>query len=403
MKLTAKTVAALRLDGKTDAIYFDDDMSGFGFRLRLGSGGKVLKSWVAQYKRAGATRRILLGSAEVLSVEQAKAAAKKVLAKVALGEDPALDRRERRDKDRVSLRSVIDEYLAFKARDLRPKTMREITRYLTGTYFKPLHGVPVDKVSRKDIASRLVAIIREHGPVVAAKARAALTSLFAWSMQMGLIEHNPVVGTIQPDAGKPRERTLSDDELAAIWRACKDDEYGRIVRLLILLAARRAAVGGMSWPEFDLERGLWTLPAARSKNGKAHTLPLMPIALDIIKRVPRLVARDQLFGTRSNDGFTGWDDQKESLDARSGVVRWTLHDIRRSVATRMADIGVMPHIIETVLGHVGGHKGGVAGIYNRSSYEREVRNALALWEDHVRAFVEGGERKVIRYAPATAS
>ena len=101
MRLDAKTVAALALDGKTDAIHFDDSMPGFGYRLRRSAGGKVLRSWVVQYKRAGATRRLLLGSAEVLSAEQARQQAKKVLGKVALGEDPQGDRRERRDKDKA--------------------------------------------------------------------------------------------------------------------------------------------------------------------------------------------------------------------------------------------------------------------------------------------------------------
>ena len=403
MNLTAKSVAALKLDGKTDVIFFDDDMPGFGYRLRLGGGGKVLRWWVVQYRRGGATRRFLLGSAAVLGAEAARAAAKKVLAKVALGEDPQADKHARRDKDRLSFRSVIDEYLALKAREVRPKTLREITRYLTGPAFKPLHGMPVDKVSRKDVASRLIAIIREHGPIVAAKARAALSTLFMWAMQTGLIEHNPVIGTIQPKEGKPRERVLSDDELAAIWRACKDDDYGRIVRLLILLGARRQEIGGLLWSELDLDNGRWLLSAQRSKNGRAHTLPLVPMALDLVKDVPRLASRDHLFGARSNDGFTGWDDQKDALDERSGVIGWTLHDIRRSVATKLADIGVRPHIIEQILNHQSGHKAGPAGIYNRSSYEREVRAALALWSDYVRSITEGGERKVIRYAPATAS
>ena len=398
MNLTAKSVAALKLDGKTDLIVFDDAMPGFGYRLRRShDGSKTLRSWVTQYKRAGATRRVTLGSAEVLSAEQARNMARKLLGKVANGEDPAADRRERRDKDRLSLRSVIDEHLALKAGEVRVKTMRELRRYLTGPYFRPLHGMPVDQVSRKDIASRLVAVTREHGSIVAAKARAALSTFFAWSMQMGLVEHNPVVGTIQPKNSKPRERTLSDEELAAIWRACEDDAYGRIVKLLVLTGGRRAEVGGMRWSEIDPERGTWTLPAGRSKNRRAHTLPLMPMALDVIKGVPRLASRDQLFGFRSNDGFTDWDGRKEALDERSGVSAWTLHDIRRSVATRMADIGAQPHIIETILGHVGGHKGGVAGIYNRSSYTREVRNALALWEDHLRTVVTGGERVVVPF------
>jgi integrase len=403
MKLDAKTVGALKLDGKKDAIFFDDDMPGFGYRLRLGGGGKVLRSWVVQYRRGGATRRFLLGSAAVLGAEAARAAAKKALAKVALGEDPQADKRARRDKDRLSLRSVIDEYFALKAREVRPKTLREITRYLTGPAFKPLHAIPVDTVTRRDVAARLVAITREHGSIVAARARAALSTFFVWAMQMGMVENNPIIGTIQPKDGKPRERVLSDHELASIWRACKDDDYGRVVRLLILLGARRQEIGGLRWSELDLDNGRWLLPAQRSKNGRGHELPLMPMALDIIRDVPRLVSRDQLFGARSNDGFTDWDDQKETLDERSGVIGWTLHDIRRSVATKLADIGVQPHIIEQILNHKSGHKAGPAGIYNRSSYEREVRAALALWADHVRTLVDGGERKVIPYAPQAAS
>jgi integrase len=403
MKLDAKADAALKLGGKTDAIFFDDSMPGFGYRLRLGSGGKVMRSWVVQYRRAGATRRILLGSAEVIGAEAARVAAKKVLAKVALGEDPQAERIDRRGKDKLSLRTMVEEYLATKEREVRPRTFRELKRYLTGSFFKPLHSMPVDTVTRRDVAARLVVTTREHGSIVAARARAALSTFFVWAMQMGMVENNPIIGTIQPKDGKPRERVLSDNELASIWRACKDDHYGRIVRLLILLGARRQEIGGLRFSELDLDNGRWLLQGQRSKNGRAHELPLMPMALDIIKDVPRLVSRDQLFGARSNDGFTGWDDQKEALDERSGVTGWTLHDIRRSVATKLADIGVQPHIIEQILNHQSGYKAGPAGIYNRSSYEREVRAALALWADHVRTLVDGGERKVIPYAPQTAS
>jgi integrase len=403
MKLDAKTVATLDLGDKRDAIFFDEGMPGFGDRLRLGSGGKVMRSWIVQYRRAGATRRILLGSAEVVGAEAARVAAKKLLAKVALGEDPQAERIDRRGKDKLSLRSVVDEYLAAKERDVRPRTFRELKRYLTKSFFKPLHAIPVDTVTRRDVAARLVVITREHGSIVAARARAALSTFFVWTMQMGIVENNPIIGTIQPKGSKPRERVLSDEELAAIWNACKDDDYGRIVRLLILLGARRQEIGGLRFSELDLGNGRWVLQGQRSKNGRGHELPLMPMALDIIKDVPRLVSRDQLFGARSNDGFTGWDDQKEALDERSGVIGWTLHDIRRSVATKLADIGVQPHIIEQILNHQSGHKAGPAGIYNRSSYEREVRNALATWHDHLRALVEGGERKVIPYAPGTAS
>src|SRR5262249_11694482 len=142
----------------------------------------------------------------------------------------------------------------------------------------------------------------------------------------------------------------------------------------------------------------WTIAALRAKNGRAHTLPLPSMALEIIRSVPARVGRDHLFGERSDRGFTEWALKKHDLDAKLGesVRPWKLHDLRRTAATGMADIGVQPHIIEAVLNHISGHKVGVAGIYNRSSYEREVKAALALWNDHVRSITaEGGGRKIL--------
>jgi len=225
------------------------------------------------------------------------------------------------------------------------------------------------------------------------RARGTLSAFFSWAMRMGLCEANPVIGAATA-ATKPRERVLTDPELAAIWNACGEDEFGRIVRLLVLTGARRSEIGDMAWSEVNFERGTFTIPAARSKNGRPHTLPLMPMMREAVEGVPHRVSRDQLFGDRSH-GFTVWDRGKIALDARCDVSNWTLHDIRRTVATRMGDIGVQPHIIEAVLNHQSGHRRGVAGVYNRSPYEREVKAALATWHDHIRALVEGGERRVV--------
>src|SRR5262249_36558019 len=166
--------------------------------------------------------------------------------------------------------------------------------------------------------------------------------------------------------------------------------------LLILTAQRRTEVGGIAWREIDLDRGTWTLPASRTKNGREHTLPLPPLALDIIASIPREVGRDYLFGARAA-GFTSWVYPKQLLDKRLGdrVEPWRLHDLRRSAATRMCDIGIAPHVVEQILNHQSGHRAGIVGVYNRSSYEREVKAAMALWADHVRSITEGGERKVI--------
>jgi integrase len=401
MKLTQKAVASLQLPArKTDHFEWDDGLPGFGYRLRLAAGGKINRTWTVQYRHGGASRR-MSQPAEVLGAEQARAWAKKLLAKAAIGEDPQADKFDRRGKDRHTLKSTVAEYLAIKQREVRSRTYTELVRYLTGPYFKPLHSLALDQITRKDVASRLNRISLESSSIVAGRARAQLSALFSWALGCGLCEANPVIGTNQPAAGKPRERVLDDNELARIWRACGDDDHGRCIKLLILAGARRQEIGACAWSEFDFERGTWTLPAARSKNGRAHTLPLLPSMLAIIKAVPRMAGRDQLFGTRAN-GFTGWSRGRTALDQRSGVKNWTTHDIRRSVATRMADLGIMPHVIEQILNHQSGHKAGPAGIYNKSSYADAVRAALALWHDHVRSITEGGERKILHLpAPAT--
>jgi integrase len=403
MKLDAKTITTIGLPGgKNDVIVFDGGLPGFGYRLRRAPGGKVRRSWVVQYRASGATRRLRLGAAEVLSPERARAAAKEALAKVALGQDPQAARAERRQADRLTMRAIVAEYVAAKAPQVRPRSLTAIGRYLADArYFGTLAGMPIDSVRRRDVAARLVVIAREHGPIAAARARGALSAYFAWAMRSGYLEINPVIGTEAP-ADKPRERVLSAPELAAVWGACKDDHFGRVVKLLTLTGCRRGEIGGMRWSELDFAAGTFTIPATRSKNGKAHRLPLVPMMLDIINALPKMATRDHIFGTRGPEGYTRWAVGKRELDKRSGVSGWTLHDIRRSVATGLADLGTPPHIIETILNHVSGHKRGVAGIYNRSRYEREVCVALALWSDHIRALIEGGERKIISLPQAAS-
>jgi integrase len=351
-ELTAASIAALNLADKDDLIIFDDAMPGFGYRLRRGASNKILRSWVCQYKRAGATRRITLGSAQVLGAEAARAAAKKLLAKVALGEDPQGARVDRRGKDLLTLRSQVTEYLAARESELRPRTLVEVRRYLTDPrYFGPLHRLPLDTITRRDISARLVAIARQSGTSTAARARGALSAFFAWCLRMGVCEANPTIGSVAPAASKGRDRVLSDDELARIWRACGDDDYGRIIKLLTLTSCRRAEIGNLAWKsEVDLERGTITISAARSKNHRAHTLPLTPMMSRILEDVPHMATRNQLFGVRGR-GFTAWAEAKAKLDARSGVGDWTVHDLRRTVATRMADLGVQPHIVEQILNH----------------------------------------------------
>src|SRR5215471_9354810 len=388
MKITARTIAGLKLPGdKDDAIYFDDEMPGFGIRLRV-SGQQVRRSWVAQYRSFGRTRRVLLGSAKILGAEQARVAAKKVLARVTLGHDPQAEKAARRQKDTHSLRGIAGDYLAFKQKTVRPRTYAEIVRYLTGHFFKRLHNVPIDQITRKDVAARLTKITLESGSITASRARIALSGFYVWAMGLGLAESNPVIGTTRPQEAKPRDRVLSDAELAAVWNACDDDAFGKVIKLLILTGARRAEVGGMRWIEIDLERGVWVIPAERVKNGRQHTLPLAPLAISIIQSVPRRVSRDHLFGTRSDGGLSHWH-QKAELDQHLTIKPWRVHDLRRTLATRLCDLGVAPHVVEQILNHQSGHRAGIVGVYNKSVYTNEVRAALGAWERYIGLITDG--------------
>src|SRR6516162_4699076 len=147
MKFTAKTIAALTLPpGKADHFEWDDDLPRFGYRLRA-SGDKVARSWVVQYRHHGQSRKMTFDA--VLSLEQARGEAKRILALVALGEDPATDKKRKAAADRHTFAALRDQYLDAKKAEVRPRTFIEWKRYLEESYFKPLHNLPVDSILRK--------------------------------------------------------------------------------------------------------------------------------------------------------------------------------------------------------------------------------------------------------------
>jgi integrase len=216
-------------------------------------------------------------------------------------------------------------------------------------------------------------------------------------MSRGHCSQNPTIPAAKSKdfkQGPGRDRVLKDDELRIVWNACDmNTDFGKIVRLLILTGCRRHEIGSLQWSWLDLEEGTMTIPATVAKNKRKHVLGLPPMALDIIRSVPQRVGNDHVFGERDN-GFNSWQYAKRLLN--DGIAEeWRLHDLRRSVTTGMAEIDIEPHIIEAVVNHISGHKGGVAGIYNRAKYEKRMKSALLIWADHIQNIVAGTERKVV--------
>ena len=392
MKLKKATVERLELpQGKREMIVFDEGLPGFGLRIR--AGGK--RTWVAQYRFGSKQRRVTLGTVNSCDADEAREQAKKVLARVQLGQDPQAEKTAARaPKPReMTLGDVVERYLPYAERRLKASTYSGIVLHLR-KHWQPLHVHELQNLERRHIAAELSRIAANSGLYGANRSRAALSALFAWAIGEGLADANPAIGTNKATEEVSRDRVLAPEELSLAWRLAGDGDYGAILRLLVLTGQRREEVGGMLWSEIDLKDAMWRIGAERTKNGLPHEVPLSAPAVTILSALNRREGRDRVFGARDG-AFQGWSNAKTALDARMSATlghppkAWRLHDIRRTVATRLADLGVLPHVVEAVLNHISGHKAGVAGIYNRASYATEKDAALTLWGDHVQMLAQG--------------
>lgn len=392
LQFTDVQIRRLKLPaGATDQILWDPDLPGFGVRLRA-----TKSTYLIQYRFQKATQRESIGDVRKLKIEEARAVARKFFAKLELGIDPREEKRKAEAAaavEKLTFRSVADLYLKAKETKLKPNTYKAAKVYFD-VKWAPLHRKPIGSINRKMVADQLRQIIDDHGATAAARAKSNLSALFAWAMREGMVDANPVIGTNNPIEGKQgRDRVLTDDELRIVWRNCQDDDFGRIVRLLLLTACRRDEIGWLCWSEVDLPGSRLLLPAERTKPGRALEMPLVPTARAIIEGAPKRLGREFVFGG-SGGGFGAWSWCTMALHARittaegRALPHWTLHDLRRTVRTGMSKLGVKPHIAELVLNHIA-HRSGVVGIYDHHDYQPEIVEALAKWEAHLLAVVAG--------------
>jgi len=361
-----------------------------------------------------------------LSLTQARVLAAGALEQVRRGIDPTHERRTEKaaNRDEAISRSAntvdaaIIEFLT-KYKGPKKRGLRDSTRNLTAYYFglkpdaekpgewiktdagvlKRWSGRPLASITQHDVQT-LVDAIADGAPVSANRTLAALKTLFKFYVKRQSLLTSPAALVDAPAAEESRDRILSDVEVKAVWQAADAAAYpfGRLVQLLLLTGARRDELREAPWAEFDLDGGRWTLPGDRVKNGNEHSVPLSNWAKQILRSMPRIKGRGLLFTTTGDTPYSGLSKAKDRLDTASGVTGWTLHDLRRTAATGMAEkCGVQPHIIEAALNHVSGEsKRGVAGIYNRARYADEIRKALQAWADYVDALVSGNAANVVR-------
>lgn len=391
-------------NGKDETVVYDsarDRVRGLALRLRKGG----IPRWLLIYRDAeGKQRRHVIGDANVsaedrpdcFTLSQARKEALKAREDINEGRDPAAAREARKAKivaDRpLAFGALVETYLEARAPDspiakkrMRERSHVECARHLR-VHLKALHSLPIASVETIHIYGELERLAKDGYAATADKVRSTASAFYTWLAQTGQYRGvNPVAGMATLAEYEPRERVLSDAEMAAVWNAADPaTDYGRIVRLLLLTGCRREEIGGLRWSEVDLEARTISLPGERTKNGAAHVAPLSDAAIAILSERKAFLdrqgrTRECVFGTPDN-GFSAWSKNKTKLDETSGVSGWTLHDLRRTLRTGLSALGTQPHVAEAVLNHL---PTALSRTYDRHQYLAEKAAALAAWASHV--------------------
>jgi integrase len=395
-RLTARFVETVKAEIRTD--YWDDVVR--GLVLRVAPSG--VKSWTAVYTREddGQKQRVTIGRFPAIDLERARSKALKLMSAVAEGEDPSGAKRKRREALTVA---ELGELYIEKHAKRQKKTWAEDARMLKVDIYPLIGGRKAVSVTKRDILD-VVDVKTDAGKEAQGRGVfALLRKLFNWALENDYLAASPLTGLKAPGKPGKRDRVLSLADLAAIWKALPDaqlsPEMKDIFRLLMLTGQRSGEVAGMRFGEVDLAAGIWTLPADRTKNARAHIVQLCGVALEIatsaLARLEEPSADAPVFSKTGQAFESNAVSQAARKKLQVVAGQWAPHDIRRSVATGMAGLGVAPHVVEAVLNHASGFKASVAGIYNRHSYDQEKRAALTLWEQELGSVVNGNDAVVV--------
>ena len=379
-------VAVKKLTGEPGRRREIRDVMTSGLFLRITPEGR--KSWSVLYRVAGASedgkrgplRRMTLGTYPLLDLKAAREKALEVLESADRGRDPVIAKKlEIQERNSRVMRTVFERYIDVYAK-VNTKNWKS-TKALLETYVNPAWAeLPIDDITRRRAHELLDGFVADGRISLAREVRRHLTRVFNWAVDRDIIQASPLSGMQRPEiAYVPRERVLSMEELRTVWDAADELGYpfGPMVRLLILTGQRRSEIANLSRQWLIPQVDAFEIPASLYKTKRPHLVPLSAPAKAVVEALPAWNAGDAMFTTTSGARpVSGFSKTKARLDGIVKLDAWVIHDIRRSVATHMARLGVSQEHIERVLGHV---IEGVAGTYNRYSYLDEKRAALELW------------------------
>jgi integrase len=379
-RLTKSSIDALPTPAK-ETVHWDQGLPGFGLKITP----KGRKVFIVLYRAGGGgspLRKYTIGPYGRITLHNARIEAQKVLAARLEGRDPATEKLEGRR--RLTADTVAEVVTLYgKLHLTQRRSGRELMRVLQRDLVNRLGARSVHAISKRDVIDLVNAVVDRGSPVAANKTLKVARSFFAWCVGRAILERSPCDGVRVPTAERARDRVLTDGELVRIIRSARQlgGPYGAIVEVLALTGQRRDEVARMSWDEVDLERRVWTLAALRTKSDRLHIVQLSDPALAVIGAQPRLGRF--VFSRNGVTSVGDFSSQKRRLDDLCGVSHWRLHDLRRTMVSTMARLGVAPHVADKILNHVGGTISGVAAVYQRHEFTKQRRNALERWGAHV--------------------
>jgi len=402
------------------------DASFRGLALRVSESGH--KSWVLFYRAYGKQHRYTWSNRELMKPEAARKAAAVILQKVQDGIDPMLEKRTLRDQPLPAFdtfEALLRDYLEHHARrNMKESTYSETRRSLERDVLDrgKWKNLPLVSITKRHVMHLVDQIAATGAEVHANRIHSRLRALFNWAVAKDRMAFSPMQGLKPPAQETERDRVLSDDEIRWFWQACNEVgwPFGPIGRLLLLTAQRRTEVGDMDWSEINLAKRSWTIPSARTKNGLSHEVHLSDGALHVLQQLPK-PHRGRVFSVTGDTSVSGYSRAKDRIAASMIALRrrelglpedddsyrrvlhlpkskplpveilhWTLHDLRRTATTKMAEeLKIAPHVVDKILNHSSGTIRGIAKIYNRAQYTDERRFALADWWDRIEALVGG--------------
>ena len=348
---------------------------------------KGRKVFLVMYRLAGAgsrLRKYTIGPYGRITLPMARAQAQKIFVARLEGRDPAEEKKQSRRRmvvDRIDdlIETYIREHISQTASSQR------LSNLLRGDVIPYWGTRSIHELKKRDV-SELVSRISERNAHAGYRLLKTLKTFFRWSVGRAVIDFSPAEGLSANYRETSRDRVLSDQELAAIIHAARKNPppYGKIVEFLALTGQRRDEVTRLKWEELDEKTRTWTIPGSRTKNKKAHIVHLSEPAWKVIPETP---VSDYVFPNSKGNRFWAFAKAKREFDKRCGFTGWRLHDLRRTIVSGMARLGVPPHVADKILNHQAGTISGVAAVYQRHDFLAERQEALDRWGAHVERIV----------------